>query len=239
MRFLPAAGLAAALSAGCATPAGDLARWKTASTGFGSVSAGGDGTLAARTMASTRTSETHAFLSLGPKLVAPFAYEARVVTDAQNRRNAPPNDWEAAWLVWSFTDRRHFYYFVAKPTGWELGKRDPAFRGGQRFLADGKEPAFPLGKWAKIRVEQDEDSRMSVYADGKLVVTFTDVQRPYRAGRVGFYGEDCEARLADVRAASGEDQLQAGDDEDRGEEAADRRGRQASASQVRADRAAD
>lgn len=207
-----------------------------ASNGFGAVERGRGGALTARTAPSRAPGETHAFLATGPRLAEPLNWSARVITDAQLRTGAPPNAWESAWLVWGYRDRRHFYYFAAKPTGWELGKRDPAFRGGQRFLADGASPAFPVGVWTELRVMQD-DARIRVYADGRLVVDFTDVQRPYRAGRIGFYGEDCAARLADVRI-SGEDQLEAGDHEHDGEHALDRGRRQAAGAEMRADRAA-
>jgi hypothetical protein len=37
-----------------------------------------------------------------------------------------------------------------------------------------------------------------VWIDGEHVVTFTDQERPYRGGRIGFYTEDAEVRFSDV-----------------------------------------
>src|SRR5207247_2502850 len=131
------------------------------------------------------------------------ALTASMQTVEQMRGGAKANAWESAWLVWGYADRRHFYYFIAKPGGWELGKRDPAFRGGQRYLTDGKSPTFPLGTWATIQVSQ-VGPRIRVRAGGALIADFTDVQRPYEEGRIGLYGEDCSARFSDLSVVSGE-----------------------------------
>jgi hypothetical protein len=200
----------------CAPDGGRIGRWTVVSTGFGCVTAareGGEAWLRAETMRSASPGETHSFLVTGPSLSAPFSLSARLQTVEQSRTGSAPNGWESAWLVWGYADRKHFYYFIPKAGGWELGKRDPAFRGGQRYLIDGKSPAFALGKWTTIKIVQN-GRRIFVYADGGLVTAFTDVQRPYERGKVGLYGEDCAARFAAVKAASGEDQLPAGDRED-------------------------
>ncbi|MDX3227886.1 hypothetical protein [Streptomyces sp. ME19-01-6] len=58
-----------------------------------------------------------------------------------------------------------------KPNGWKLGKRGPAYRGGQRSLATGT-PSFRVGDWSKVRVRQ-RGTRMTVAVDGRHVVGFT------------------------------------------------------------------
>ena len=218
----------------CVPDGGRIGRWTVVSTGFGCVRAAGEGEerwVHASTRRSALPSETHAALLTGPSVSEPFTLSARVMTVEQNRTDAAPNGWETAWLLWNYTDREHFYYFIAKPDGWELGKRDPAFRGGQRFLIEGKEPVFPLRTWSKITISQS-GRRILVRADGRLVTTFTDVQRPYGSGRVGLYGEDCFARFDDVTVALGEEQLEAGDREDDGKQALDRGMRQPRAAEV-------
>jgi hypothetical protein len=218
----------------CAPDGGRIGRWTVVSTGFGCVRAAGEGGrrwMHASTRRSALASETHAALLTGPKVSEPFTLSAKVMTVEQNRTDAAPNGWETAWLLWNYTDRDHFYYFIAKPDGWELGKRDPAFRGGQRFLIEGKEPVFPLRTWSRITITQS-GGRIQVRSGGKLVTTFTDVQRPYVSGRIGLYGEDCFARFGDVSVALGEEQLEAGDREDDGQQALDRGVRQPGASEV-------
>ncbi len=113
---------------------------------------------------------------------------ARVRTTEQLRRNSAPNPWEAAWLVWSYDDNQHFYYLAVKPNGWELGKRDPAYPGGQRFLATG-EFATPIGQWRDIRIVQRGDVLLA-WLDGERLVRFQDRERPYRGGAFGMYTED-------------------------------------------------
>lgn len=185
----------------CVPDGGRLGPWTVESTGYGCVKAAGDGGqrwLEAGTRRTSEPAKTHAFLLTGPSAAAPFALSARVLTVERTRDGSPPNSWEAAWLAWSFTDRMHFYYFATKSDGWELGKRDPAYPGGQRFLATGSSPSFPTGMWAALRVVQTADHRLRVYVDGALVADFVDAERPYGSGKVALYGEDCVARFADV-----------------------------------------
>lgn len=177
--------------------------WSVASTGFGCVEVAGDGGgqwLQARSLTSRSPGATHAVLITGPRFKAPLSYSVEVETVKQLRVGAAPNKWETAWLVWGYADRDHFYYFIPKPDGWELGKRDPGYRGGQRFLGNGTSPVFPLGSWAPVTVTQDSANTISIYSDGRLVTTFTDFENPYIAGRIGLYGEDCFARFRKVSA---------------------------------------
>lgn len=185
----------------CVPDGGRIGPWLVESTGYGCVTEMADASgrwLQADTRRAPKPSRTHAFLLTGPSAAAPFSLSARMNTVGQTRDGTPANSWETAWLVWNFTDRKHFYYFAAKRDGWELGKRDPAYPGGQRFLSDGPSPSFPLGTWATVSVTQAAGHRILVYVDGVLVTDFTDAERPYDAGKIGLYGEDCFARFADV-----------------------------------------
>jgi hypothetical protein len=145
--------------------------------------------------------ETHAALVLGPAVAGSFAYHVRLRTVEQLRRGAPPGPWEVAWVVWHYTDDAHFYYFVAKPNGWELGKRDPAYPGGQRFLATGTDPVRRPGAWLEVTVVQEAGARLAVLLDGRPVTTVVDAERPYPAGRVGLYTEDASVEIDHVQLA--------------------------------------
>lgn len=132
-----------------------------------------------------------------------ISFEGRVLTAKQIRTNSDPNPWECAWLVWNYTDDEHFYYIALKPNGWELGKRDPTYPGGQRFLASG-EDVFPIGAWHSFAIIQ-ENARIVVRLNGVEVTSFTDFERPYPEGRLGLYSEDAEVLLDNVSAPFAED----------------------------------
>mgnify|MGYP000185415742 CR=1 FL=1 len=123
--------------------------------------------------------------------------QVRATTLAQVRTGSDPNPWETAWVAWSYTDAEHFYYVALKTNGWELGKRDPAYPGGQRFLADGRDVTFPVGTAAEVEILQD-GAEMTVIVDGVALTTFEDTERPYLAGAVGLYTEDAAVAFDDV-----------------------------------------
>src|SRR5205085_12602948 len=153
--------------------------WTVQFAGYGCATIGEfvDATLLALQPAvATQTSETHAGLLLGPatsSIDADVDVRARLLTSRQLRTGAAPNPWEVGWLVWHYTDNDHFYYFIPKPNGWELGKRDPAYPGGQRFLATGGAPQYPVGDWHDVMITQ-RGATITVRADGRDLVTFVD-----------------------------------------------------------------
>lgn len=144
-------------------------------------------------------SETHAPLVLGPAHGDRVTLRASVETLQHTRRGATPNPWEVAWVVWQYQDDEHFYYFIPKPNGWELGKRDPAYPGGQRFLATGRDRLFPIGRVHHVTVRQ-AGTLLTVAVDGVPVVQFRDDERPYLRGRVALYAEDAAIRVHRVAA---------------------------------------
>jgi len=152
-------------------------------------------------MAATSPSETHSALVLSQgSFGGDFSFGASVLTDQQLRVGSAPNPWETAWIVWDYTDNDHFYYFALKTNGWELGKRDPAYTGGQRFLATGSDVSFLLKTWYDVSVTQSGGS-MSVSVGGAPIVSFTDTERPYTLGQIGIYTEDARVFLDNVTGA--------------------------------------
>ncbi len=179
--------------------------WTSVFAGFGCnsvVDVGGASALSLSPKGSTEPGETHSALVTGPNYVGNVQFSAGVTSAEQLRQGSDPNPWEVAWLIWHFTDAAHFYYFVAKPNGWELGKRDPAYRGGQRFLQTGTEPAYAVGNRHEIQIEQ-AGATLRVAVNGAGLANFTDDERPYRSGRIGFYVEDAIALFDGVSARGG------------------------------------
>lgn len=178
----------------------DFEGWKSEFDGFGcnSVATLGDAKgFRLRPQIATKTEETHAGLVLGPQAGNALDLSCRVVTLAQLRQGSPPNTHEVGWLVWHYRDNEHFYYLMVKPNGWELGKRDPAYPGGQRFLATGDHPNAAIGDPRDLRVVQ-EGPRIDVFIDNDQVTTFEDKERPYINGQIALYSEDADAFFTDV-----------------------------------------
>ena len=141
--------------------------------------------------------ETHGSLVRGPATVGDVTVQLSMATTRQLRTGSPANPWEVGWVLWNYSDDTHFYYFIPKPNGWELGKADPAYPGAQRFLATGSSPLFPIESWYRVRVVQ-VGGTIEVFVNDVPITTFTDAERPYTAGRVGLYSEDAEAYFDNV-----------------------------------------
>jgi hypothetical protein len=142
--------------------------------------------------------ETHAALKTSSERYGDMELTLRMRTVRQLRRGSPPNPWETAWILWHYQDDQHFYYLTLKPNGWELGKRDPAYRGGQRFLVSDKVPVYYFNTWYDVRVVHVADT-MFVQVNGLPLARFTDRDTPYGSGMVGLYAEDAYAQFADVK----------------------------------------
>ncbi len=149
--------------------------------------------------------ETHAALIVSSKTFrGNVTFNGETFIDRQLRSGSAPNPWETAWLVWHYSDNDHFYYFALKTNGWELGKRDPAYPGGQRFLASGEDIRFTTGTWYGFHVAQ-RGATMTVALDGREIVTFTDREAAYTAGKLGLYSEDARVRLDQVSGSLTDD----------------------------------
>jgi hypothetical protein len=189
------------MPAGTCYPDGStIGVWQFVYNGYGCngfVRANSNTMLFEQPLTSTRPDETHGALVVGPSVSGDFTLQVSAATTRQLRVNSAPNTWEVAWVLWNYTDNLHFYYFVPKPNGWELGKGDPDYPGAQRFLATGPSPSFPIGPWYRTRITQSGQT-IQVFVNDVLITTFTDLERPYSSGRVGLYSEDAEVYFDNV-----------------------------------------
>jgi hypothetical protein len=176
--------------------------WRVVYDGYGKVGVeeteNGEQVHYLSPMRPERPEETHAALKITEKRYRDLQMTLRVRTIRQLRQRTNPNPWETAWVVWHYQDDGHFYYLTLKPNGWEIGKRDPAYPGGQRFLASDKVPIYYFNTWYDIRVVQ-VGSTMAVWVNGLPLTRFTDDQSPYTEGHVGLYAEDAYAQFADIQ----------------------------------------
>ncbi|PAZ15461.1 calcium-binding protein [Streptomyces sp. SA15] len=173
-------------------------RWTSVFNGHG-TNTGDDDSLFLSPKAAQDPGSTHAGLIVSTQSYGDVRLRARMRT-VEQLRTPHPNPWEVPWLVWAYTDPEHFYYITLKPNGWELGKRDPAYPGGQRFLATGHEE-YPVDEWYEVRVEQ-RGAELRVAVGGQDLVKFTDAERPYLQGQVGAYTEDATVEFEGLEASS-------------------------------------
>jgi hypothetical protein len=178
-------------------------QWRDEFNGYGATGTEIDGSrvLSESPQAASSSGETHAALVTTLAAIGDLDFTVRLRTVAQLRTPAP-NPWEVGWVLWHYTDNSHFYYLMLKPNGWELGKEDPAYPDGQRFLATSSSPAYPIGGWHAVHVRQVGDD-VTAWADGVQLVSFVDAERPYGQGAIGLYDEDAHVHFGDVQVAPG------------------------------------
>jgi hypothetical protein len=193
------AALAAGVPDGDNRPWPDGSRhgpWKAVFNGYGEVRPDG-GALLLSPKAPAAEENTHAALVVTDRSYGDVAISVRLKTERQLRR-PNPRAWEVGWVLWHYTGAGRFYALALKPTGWELSKQDPRYPGGQRFLASGRTPVFPVGSWHRIGIVQVGD-QIDVAADGHHLARYTDRSAPYRVGALGLYTEDARVRFTDVQ----------------------------------------
>lgn len=132
----------------------------------------------------------------GPTLSLKATWTTRATT-----RIGVANPWETGWLVWDYVDNDHFTYLVLKPNGWEVGRRDPSQRGGQRFVADGDLPTTPIGMTRTATVTRTEGTTR-IQIDDQHLVTFT-LPPNERRGAIGMYSEDAIVDWTSISAGTG------------------------------------
>jgi hypothetical protein len=203
MRRSAGAAVAVLLLAGCtstaATAPGPGRSWRLAYNGFGHAWAStrrGATRITLQPARAASPAQTHAALVLSRHAWRDFGAEIRL-RDNRQLRWPRPNPWEVGWILWHYTSDHRFYYIALKPNGWELGKADPGYPGGQRFLATAARPVFPPGRWYTVRIRQRGDG-IEVDVDGRRLVRAADSQHPYRSGRVGLYTEDASVTFQPV-----------------------------------------
>ena len=121
-----------------------------------------------------------------------FSYT--LTTLGQLRLGSAPNPWEVGWSMFRFRDLHDYYWFILKPNGWELGKKQGS--DVQIFLATGTAPALRLGQPNRVRIRA-VGPRIQVFVDDAPVVDYTDA-RPLPSGSVGLYEEDSVVRFDSV-----------------------------------------
>lgn len=149
------------------------------------------------------TNETHANLVKTAQQFSNFEMSAKVKTDKQLRKDTLSNPWEAAWIFFRYTDEFHYYWFLLKPTGIELGKKDcdtctnPYL--GQIFLYSDDSPILKVGNWSNWEIEAI-GNRIIISVNGTRIIDFLDhsMSQQLATGAIGLYTEDSAVSFDDI-----------------------------------------
>jgi hypothetical protein len=187
--YICAAALLAAALVGTSARAATRASWHT---WWGNVAVA-NGVWSLSSTPPTSPAETHsALVTSAPAGDGTFAFTA--TTLEQLRAGSAPNPWETAWAMFRFRDLTHYYWFILKPNGWELGKKQGSDQ--QIFLATGGAPRLGIGSSNRIRIVTS-GAHIRVAVDGSRVVDYVDAN-PLPPGSVGLYEEDSRVQFKSV-----------------------------------------
>lgn len=178
---------------------GTLAKWLQVYDGYGLIAIE-NGELSLAPKASTQPTETHAPLVVaGENTWGDVVFTSRMKTVEQLRTGSAPNAWEVGWLIFRYTDDNHFYYFIHKPNGFELGKEilNASGQQDQQFLVTETSPTLVLNEWNDYKVEL-KGANIKVYINNNLVADYTDANNPYLTGKIGLYNEDAHTHHDNV-----------------------------------------
>ena len=156
------------------------------------------GTYTLQSQTPTSAGETHSALLTSSATWGDQVFSYTASTLAQLRAGSAPNPWEVAWSMFRFTDLTHYYWFIVKPNGWELGKKQGSDT--QIFLATGSTPSRAVGTSYQVRI-QAQGGRIRVFLDGSQVVDYTD-SSPLLSGSVGLYEEDSKVTFGNVSVSA-------------------------------------
>jgi glucose/arabinose dehydrogenase len=133
-----------------------------------------------------------------------FEMSVDLKTEKQIRENTPPKPWETVWVYFRYTDDFHYYWFVLKPTGIELGKKDcdtctNPFE-GQVFLHTDEMPVLKLGEWYNWGISAIGNN-ITVSLNGTELIDLTDfdMSPQLASGSVGFYAEEANVAVDNFR----------------------------------------
>ncbi|WP_337863962.1 DUF1080 domain-containing protein, partial [Nitrososphaera sp.] len=157
----------------------------------------------------TSVDQTYSTLTLSTASYKNFEMSMDVRTAAQTRINSPPKPWEVAWVFWHAVgqgtepvDRTHFYYFVVKTNGVEIGKYDGGTNpASQKIIANKYYPAETpinnkIGEWQNWKITVVGD-HIVVRVNGAVVFDIYD-SASFDSGRVGLYNEDAKTEYRNV-----------------------------------------
>jgi glucose/arabinose dehydrogenase len=152
------------------------------------------------------SNETYATFVKSTNEYTDFKMKIDVKTGKQLRElnnNNIANPWEAAWIFFRYTDDFHYYWFVLKPTGIELGKKDcdtcKNSYEGQIFLLTKEQPILKIDDWSTWEISMI-GNHIIISIDGKVVMDLKDpsMSKNLTNGSIGLYTEDAAVSFDNV-----------------------------------------
>jgi len=147
-----------------------------------------------------RGGNSHSVLVVGTQKFQDHEISLDVKTVKQLRTRQNPRPWEVAWLLFRYTDTSHYYYFILKTNGVELGKKDGS--SAQVFLYTANQPTLQIGSWSHwhIRVV---GNHITISVNGVQVIDFYDqgMSPQLSKGALGLYCEDSRVNFDNVYVA--------------------------------------
>ncbi|HJU34039.1 MAG TPA: family 16 glycoside hydrolase [Nitrososphaera sp.] len=156
---------------------------------------------------STSLNETHGALTLTTQTYQDVEMSLKVKTHKQLRQNSAPNPWEVAWIILRYQDDWHHYYFILKPNGVELGKKQNENRAEEQiFLHTANEPKLKIDEWNTWHIKMS-GNHIEIWlkmADEswQQVIDYRDNSPMVGPGNIGLYTEDAHVEFDDVYIAS-------------------------------------
>jgi len=152
---------------------------------------------------STSADQTHSTLVYSTQQWGNSQLDIDVKTVQQTRQNSPPNPWEAAWVLFRYTDEYHYYWFVIKSNGIEFGKKDCTTctdtTQGQQFLVTATNPTLQIGKWQHWTVTAI-GNHITIFVNGNKLADYVDttMSQQLSSGAVAMYSEDANTNFDNV-----------------------------------------
>jgi hypothetical protein len=177
---------------------GTLSKWQTVYNGYGTVAIQ-NGQLSMSPQASTSSAETHsALVAAGDTSWTNYILSVQMDTVQQLRTGSTPNPWEVGWILFRYQDAQHFYYFIPKTNGIELGK---FVNGTQTYLATADTPKLTLNTLETYKIVL-KGNNIKISVNGTQVIDYTDASSSFLSGEIGLYDEDAHVLYDNVTVSA-------------------------------------
>ena len=126
-----------------------------------------------------------------------FTLDCDILTEAQVREPTPRN-WEVGWILFRYIDSTHFWYFLMRKTGPEIGKYDGGTNPESQIILQQKStPVCRIGQEYSWRLVADKHTFVVSVDD----VTIFNLNNPssFNSGKVMMYSENANVLFDNIK----------------------------------------